>query len=309
MGKLRVALIAGGWSREREISLKSGESVHNALDKSKYEIKRYDPSEDLLTLIKDSKDIDIVLLLLHGKRGEDGSIQGLLDLLGLPYVGSGILASALAMNKAISKELFRSAGLKVPREMLFSRNQDIDQEVILSVLGKPAVIKPVAEGSSIGVRICHTAEEIAEAIKDTFDISSEAMVEEYVKGREVSCAVLGNRTPEALPVIEIIPRKQHQFFNYTAKYVPGASEEVCPARLPSHVFKKVQDYAIKAHCLLCCRNFSRSDMIVADNDVYILETNTIPGMTENSLFPLAARTAGLSFSQLMDRLIELAFED
>jgi D-alanine-D-alanine ligase len=309
MGKLRVALIAGGWSRERGISLKSGESVHNALDKSKYEIKRYDPSKDLLTLIKDSKDIDIVLLLLHGKRGEDGSIQGLLDLLDLPYVGSGILASALAMNKAISKELFRSAGLKVPREMLFSRNQDIDQEVILSVLGKPAVIKPVAEGSSIGVRICHTAEEIAEAMKDTFDISSEVMVEEYVKGREVSCAVLGNRTPEALPVIEIIPRKEHQFFNYTAKYVPGASEEVCPARLPSHVFKKVQDYAIKAHCLLCCRNFSRSDMIVADKDVYILETNTIPGMTENSLFPLAARTAGLSFSQLMDRLIELAFED
>ncbi len=309
MGKLRVALIAGGWSREREISLKSGESVYNALDKGKYEVKRYDPSKDLLTLIQDSNDIDIVLLFLHGKRGEDGSIQGLLDLLGLPYVGSGVLASALAINKAISKELFRSAGLKVPREMLFSRNQDIDQEEILSVLGKPAVVKPVAEGSSIGVRVCRTAEEIAEAIKNSFDISSEIMVEEYVEGREVSCAVLGNRSPEALPVIEIIPRKEHQFFNYTAKYMPGASEEVCPARLPGHVFKKVQDYAIKAHCLLCCRNFSRSDMIVADNEVYILETNTIPGMTENSLFPLAARTAGLSFSQLMDRLIELAFED
>lgn len=309
MGKLSVALIAGGWSREREISLKSGESVYNALDKGKYEIKRYDPSKDLLTLIKDSKDIDIVLLLLHGKRGEDGSIQGLLDLLGLRYVGSGVLASALAMNKAISKELFRSAGLKVPREMLFSRNQDIDQGKILSVLGRPAVVKPVAEGSSIGVRVCRTAEEIAGAIKDTFDISSEVMVEEYVEGREVSCAVLGNRSPEALPVIEITPRKEHQFFNYTAKYVPGASEEVCPARLPRHVFKKVQDYAIKAHCLLCCRNFSRSDMIVGGNEVYILETNTIPGMTENSLFPLAARTAGLSFSELMDRLIELAFED
>ena len=309
MGKLRVALIAGGWSREREISLKSGESVYNALDKGKYEVKRYDPSKDLITLIQDSKDIDIVLLFLHGKRGEDGSIQGLLDLLGLPYVGSGVLASALAMNKAISKELFRSAGLKVPREMLFSRNQDIDQEEILSVLGKPAVVKPVAEGSSIGVRVCQTAEEIAEAIKDSFDISSEVMVEEYVEGREVSCAILGNRSPEALPVIEIIPQKEHQFFNYTAKYVPGASEEVCPARLPGHVFKKVQDYAIKAHCLLCCRNFSRSDMIVAGNEVYILETNTIPGMTENSLFPLAARAAGLSFSQLMDRLIELAFED
>ncbi len=309
MAKLRVALIAGGRSREREISLRSGQAVYNALDKGKYEVKRYDPSNDLLTLIQDARDIDLVLLFLHGKGGEDGSIQGLLDLLNLPYVGSGVLASALAMNKAISKELFRNAGLMVPREMVFSRDRDINEADILSVLGKPVVIKPVAEGSSIGVSICCTGEEIAGAIKDIFAMSPEVMVEEYVKGREVSCAVLGNRKPEALPVIEIIPRKEYQFFNYSAKYVPGASEEVCPASLPTPVSKKVQDYAVKAHCLLTCRNFSRSDMIVADNDVYILETNTIPGMTENSLFPLAARTAGLSFSQLMDRLIELAFED
>lgn len=309
MGKLRVALIAGGWSREREISLKSGEYVYNNLDKDKYEVKKYDPSKDLIRLIEESKDFDLALLFLHGRKGEDGSIQGLLDLLNLPYVGSGVLASALAMNKAVSKELFRCTGLNVPKEMLFFRNQDIDPVRILSVLGKPVVIKPVEEGSSIGLSICYTKGEIVEAIKDTFTISSDVMFEEYIKGREVSCAVLGNREPEALPVVEIIPQEKYRFFSYTAKYLPGASQEICPAQISSDTYKKVQSFAIKAHCLLGCRNFSRSDMIVTAKDVYILETNTIPGMTENSIFPLAARTAGLSFSKLLDRLIELAFED
>ena len=309
MGKLRLALIAGGWSLEREISLKSGQHVYDNLDKDKYEVRRYDPSKDLLRLIEESKNLDLALLFLHGKKGEDGSIQGLLDLLHLPYVGSGVLASALAMNKAVSKELFRSTGLTVPKEMVFFRNQDIDPVRILSVLGEPVVIKPVEEGSSIGLSICSTKEEILEAIKDAFAISSDVMLEEYIKGREVSCAVLGNREPEALPVVEIIPQEKYRFFSYTAKYEIGASQEICPAQISSDAYKKVQSLAIKAHCLLGCRSFSRSDMIVTAKDVYILETNTIPGMTENSIFPLAARTAGLSFCNLLDRLIELAFED
>jgi len=272
-------------------------------------VKKYDPSKDLIRLIEESKDFDLALLFLHGRKGEDGSIQGLLDLLNLPYVGSGVLASALAMNKTVSKKLFRCTGLNVPKEMLFFRNQDIDPVRILSVLGKPVVIKPVEEGSSIGLSICYTKGEIVEAIKDTFTISSDVMFEEYIKGREVSCAVLGNREPEALPVVEIIPQEKYRFFSYTAKYLPGASQEICPAQISSDTYNKVQSFAIKAHCLLGCRNFSRSDMIVTAKDVYILETNTIPGMTENSIFPLAARTAGLSFSKLLDRLIELAFED
>ncbi|MBW2104540.1 MAG: D-alanine--D-alanine ligase, partial [Deltaproteobacteria bacterium] len=246
MGKLRVALIAGGWSREREISLKSGQYVYDNLDKDKYDVKRYDPSRDLLRLIEESKNLDLALLVLHGKRGEDGSIQGLLDLLHLSYVGSGVLASALAMNKAVSKELFRCTGLNVPKEMLFFRNQDIDPVRIFSVLGKPVVIKPVDEGSSIGLSICYKKEEIVEAIKDTFAISPEVMLEEYIKGREVSCAVLGNREPEALPVVEIIPHEKYRFFSYTAKYETGASQEICPAQISSDVYKKIQDFAIKA---------------------------------------------------------------
>jgi D-alanine-D-alanine ligase len=309
MVKLRIALISGGRSSEREVSLKSGEAVYNALDKDAYEVKRYDPSMDLSRLIRDSKGIDLVLLFLHGKGGEDGSIQGLLDLLGLPYVGSGVLASALAMNKAVSKEMFRNAGLTVPREIVLSRNQDFYPGEIFSLLGTPVVAKPIAEGSSIGLGICNTGEELSGAVDDIFDISPEVIIEEYVKGTEVTCPVLGNKDPEALPVIEIIPREEYRFFTYTAKYVPGASQEICPARLPSDVYKKVQDWAIKAHRLLWCRHLSRTDMIVADQGVYVLEVNTIPGMTENSLFPLAAKTAGISFPSLMDRLIQLALED
>jgi len=309
MGKLRIALISGGWSREREVSLKSGDAVYGALDKDKYEVRRYDPRDDLLGLIKGSGHIDLVLLLLHGKRGEDGSIQGLLDLLSLPYVGSGVLASALAMNKALSKELFRNAGLTVPRDVMLSSNEDVNPKELFSSLGRPAVVKPIAEGSSIGLRICGTEEEAAEAIGEALAMGQGALVEEYVRGTEVSCPVLGNQDPEALPVIEIIPQGEHQFFNYTAKYVPEACQEICPARLPADVYGKVQDCAIRAHRVLGCRHLSRADMIVTDRDVYVLETNTIPGMTENSLFPLSARTAGISFPSLMDRLIELALEE
>ena len=309
MAKLRVALIDGGWSKEREISLKSGESVYRNLDKDKYEVKRYDPSKDLLRLIKESKDIDLALIFLHGKKGEDGSIQGLLDLLDLAYMGSGVLASALAMNKAVSKRLFRQAGLIVPKELILSKGQGIDSREIASVLGEPVVVKPLTEGSSIGLNICSGRDEIIEAVRDAFTFSPEVIVEEYIKGREVSCAVLGNREPEALPVIEIIPQEHYHFFNYEAKYVPGASKEICPAPLPRDISQRIQDFAVKAHCTLGCRNFSRSDMIVTDGDIYLLETNTIPGMTETSLFPLAAKAAGLSFAELLDRLIELALED
>ena len=309
MGKRTVALIAGGWSREREVSLQSGAFVYESLDKDKYEVRRYDPKSDLAMLIRDSKEIDIALVVLHGKKGEDGCFQGLLDLLDVPYVGSGVLASSLAMNKQVSKELYRSAGLTVPRDIVLSRGEEYDPVKILSSLGQPVVIKPVAEGSSIGLSICSTSEELGTALDETFTMSAQVLAEEYIKGREVSCGVIGNSKPEALPVIEIIPQKEHRFFSYEAKYVPGESKEVCPAALPDDVCKKIQAYALKAHSVLGCKGFSRSDMIVTGNEVYLLETNTLPGMTKNSLFPLAVRAAGLTIPQFLDRLIELALED
>ncbi|UCE33457.1 MAG: D-alanine--D-alanine ligase [Deltaproteobacteria bacterium] len=309
MGKRTVALIAGGWSREREVSLQSGAFVYESLDKDKYEVRRYDPKSDLAMLIRDSKEIDIALVVLHGKKGEDGCFQGLLDLLDVPYVGSGVLASSLAMNKQVSKELYRSAGLTVPRDIVLFRGQEHDPVEILSSLGRPVVIKPVAEGSSIGLSICSTTEELGAALDEAFAMSAQVLAEEYIKGREVSCGVIGNSKPEALPVIEIIPQKEHRFFSYEAKYVPGESKEICPATLPDDVCKKIQAYALKAHSVLGCKGFSRSDMIVTGDEVYLLETNTLPGMTKNSLFPLAVRAAGLTIPQFLDRLIELALED
>ena len=309
MSKRTVALIAGGWSREREVSLQSGAFVYESLDKDKYEVRRYDPKSDLDVLIRDSKEIDIALVVLHGKKGEDGCFQGLLDLLDVHYVGSGVLASSLAMNKQVSKELFRSAGLTVPQDIVLSRDQECDPVGILSSLGEPVVIKPIAEGSSIGLNICTTSKEVAAALEETFAMSSQVMAEEYIEGREVSCGVIGNSKPEALPVIEIVPQKKHRFFSYEAKYVPGESKEICPATLPDEVCKKIQAYALKAHTVLGCKGFSRSDMIVTANDVYLLETNTLPGMTKNSLFPLAVRAAGLTIPEFLDRLIELALND
>ena len=309
MGKRTVALIAGGWSREREVSLQSGAFVYESLDKDKYEVRRYDPKSDLAMLMRDSKEIDIALVVLHGKKGEDGCFQGLLDLLDVPYVGSGVLASSLAMNKQVSKELFRFAGLTVPRDIVLARGQEHDPVEILSSLGQPVVIKPVAEGSSIGLNIFSTSEELATALDETFAMSAKVLAEEYIKGREVSCGVIGNSKPEALPVIEIVPQKEHRFFSYEAKYVPGESKEICPATLPGEVCIKIQAYALKAHSVLGCKGLSRSDMIVTGNDVYLLETNTLPGMTRNSLFPLAVRAAGLTIPKFLDRLIELALND
>jgi len=309
MGKRIVALIAGGWSREREVSLQSGALVYENLDKDKYDVRQYDPKTDLATVVRDSKEMDIAFVVLHGKKGEDGCFQGLLELLDIPYVGSGVLASSLAMNKQLSKELYRSAGLTVPRDIVLARGQEHDPVTIFSSLGEPVVIKPVAEGSSIGLNICSTSEELGAALDETFAMSAQVLAEEYIKGTEVSCGVIGNSKPEALPVIEIVPQKEHRFFSYEAKYVPGESKEICPATLPDAVCKKIQAYALKAHSVLGCKGLSRSDMIVTGNEVYLLETNTLPGMTKNSLFPLAVRAAGSTIPQFLDRLIELALED
>jgi D-alanine-D-alanine ligase len=306
--RLRIALIAGGLSGEREVSLKSGDAVEKALDPKKYEVKRYDPRDGLGLLIAESGNIDLALILLHGRYGEDGSMQGLLDLLGVPYVGSGILGSAMAMNKKVAKSVFRSEGLLVAEDVLLNRGEPYSSEQIRIRLGARTVVKPASEGSSLGVTICHSEEDLLEGIDTAFRHDQEILVEQFVNGIEVTCCVLGNESPEALPVIEIVPNPQYRFFDYHAKYTPGATSEICPARISQAQTKEVQSCAIRAHKALYCRDWSRTDMILHEGKVYVLETNTIPGMTETSLVPLAARTAGMSFSQLVDRLIRLCME-
>ncbi len=308
MTKMRLALIAGGKSSEREVSLKSGAQVYTALDKAKYDIRRFDPAEDLEKLVREAADLDAALIIMHGRGGEDGTVQGLLDLLGVPYQGSGVMASAIAMNKELSKALYRLAGLGVPEAVAFSRRSPLSPKEIVDKLGLPAVIKPATEGSSIGVTIARTTEEVEKGLKAAFAYDSRVVVEEFIDGTEITGGVLGNAELQALPLVEIIPSSDYTFFDYEAKYQPGATSEICPARLDAGVGRRAQQCALTAHSALGCRGYSRTDMLVRDGQIYVLETNTIPGMTATSLFPQAAKAAGLEFPALLDTLIRLALE-
>jgi D-alanine-D-alanine ligase len=308
MDKLTVALLSGGRSAEREVSLKSGEQVYQALDKEKYDTRRYDPRDDLARLISEAPEIDVALIILHGRYGEDGTIQGLLDLLDIPYHGSGVLGSALGINKIQSKRLYQFEGLPVSPYLVMDRTDPDAQARVQDTLGFPVVVKPEHEGSSIGLSIVGDASQFQPALDLAGQYDRLVLVEKYIAGTEITGAVLGNLNPEPLPLVEIIPGDQYTFFDYDAKYKPGATEEICPARLDEVLTRKAQEYAVRAHQALRCRGYSRTDMIVSDNEAYVLETNTIPGMTATSLYPQAAAAAGISFSELLDRLIELALE-
>ncbi len=308
MKKLTIALLSGGVSSERQVSLHSGNQVFDALDKEKYSVIRYDPKTDLARLVADAHKIDAALIILHGTYGEDGTVQGMLDLLGIPYQGSGVLGSAIAMNKLLSKQRYESAGLLTPPYRIIHRKEPSDMKSCVTQLGLPLVIKPVSGGSSIGMSIVRYEEELNEAVDKAFDYDNTVLIESYIQGIELTGGVLGNDDLQALPIIEIIPGKGYDFFDYTAKYTKGATEEICPARIDDELTLKAQSYAKIAHQALCCKGYSRTDMILKERDIYVLETNTIPGMTQTSLLPLAAKTAGISFSQLLDRLIELSLE-
>ncbi|MFH0997280.1 MAG: D-alanine--D-alanine ligase [Pseudomonadota bacterium] len=305
---LTVALLSGGISSEREVSLKSGDQVYAALNPDKYRVIRYDPMTDLSRLVADAPSIDFALIILHGPFGEDGTVQGLLDLLGIPYQGSGVLGSAIAMDKLVSKLLYEKSGIPMPAHITINREDAQQAKACLERIGLPLVIKPAKGGSSIGMAIVKTRDDLEPAIREALCHGDTLVVETYIQGTELTVGVIGNRDLKALPVIEIIPDSRYDFFNYHAKYLPGASREICPARIDAALTEKAQTYAVMAHRALFCEGYSRTDMMLRDGQLYILETNTIPGMTETSLLPLAAKTAGISFSKLMDILIELGIE-
>lgn len=308
MTKRNVALLSGGISSEREVSLKSGDQVYEALDKAKYHVTRYDPATDIAKLVADASKIDMALIVLHGPYGEDGTVQGLFDLLHIPYQGSGVLGSALAMDKWSSKRLYMDAGLSVPPFQVLTKGQAYDAEAISRELGFPVVVKPRFGGSSIGTTIVQTPDALPKALESAHQHGADVILETYLDGTEVTGGVLGNDALQLLPIVEIIPESDYAFFDYEAKYKEGATREICPARINERLSRQAQACAATAHQVLCCRGYSRTDMIIHDETIYVLETNTIPGMTPVSLFPLAAKTAGMSFGRLLDRLIELALE-
>jgi D-alanine-D-alanine ligase len=306
--KLNVAVILGGDSAEREVSLQSGRVVANSLNPQLYRVRVYDPASGVEKIVKDAPQIDVALIMLHGRKGEDGAMQGLLTLLGIPYQCADVLGCALAMDKPLSKKLFQTAGLPLAPDVVLHKKDKKKIITILKELGVPVVVKPAREGSSIGVTIVHYKSHLGPALKKAFELDHEVLVERFIAGREFTCGVMGNDNLEALPLIEIIPSKDFTFFDYQAKYVPGASQEICPADLDPKNTKKIQDLAIKAHQTLKLQGYSRSDFILGPTGPVLLEVNTIPGMTKNSLLPRAARAAGMEFPTFLSRLINLALE-
>jgi D-alanine-D-alanine ligase len=308
MKKMTIALLSGGISSERDVSIASGNQVYEALDREKYDIIRYDPKSDLPRLIEDAPKIGAALIILHGPFGEDGTVQGLLDLLKIPYQGAGVLGSAIGMNKIASKQLYEKSGLRIPADMVFKRNDVLDPVDCADRLGLPLVVKPVGSGSSVGISIVKSTDTLKDAMDKAFIEDDEILVETFIKGIELTGGVIGNETLQALPIIEIIPDDSHEFFDYDAKYTAGVTQEICPARIDDAMTEKAQACAKEAHRAIFCKGYSRTDMILSDEKIYVLETNTIPGMTPTSLLPQAAEAAGISFSDLLDRLIELSLE-
>lgn len=307
--KLHIALLAGGTSGERQVSLNGANSVEKALDSEKFLVRRYDPATDLARLATDAAEIDFAFILLHGLHGEDGTMQGFLDLLGIPYQGSGVLGSAIAMDKHLAKELYRLNGLPVADWQIVSNDAPISSGELIESFGLPMVIKPVHEGSSLGLTLARSEEQLLQGIERALRHDSHVMVEKYIKGRELTVGVFGNSELTALPIIEIVPGPGFDFFDYDAKYKEGATDEICPARVNDAITAQAQQYAIAAHRALRLRGYSRTDMILEDDGaMYLLETNTIPGMTATSLMPRMAVTHGLSFPQFLEKLIELGME-
>ncbi|MFH1380623.1 MAG: D-alanine--D-alanine ligase [Candidatus Omnitrophota bacterium] len=297
----KIVVLAGGFSSEREISLKSGQAVFRALKDAKKNVEFIDLDRDYRSTIR-ALDADVVFIALHGKLGEDGTIQELLEERNIPYTGSDVLASRTALDKTASKKIFLLNNLKVPAYKIFKKGEEITGSFL--EFETPFVVKPVHEGSSIGLSIVTEKLHAEKALNIALEYGESVIVEEYIHGRELTVGILGG---EPLPVVEISTR--HNVYDYKAKYIDEGTKYIVPARLTKGQQKKVQSSAILAHKALGCRDFSRVDLRMdSSNEVYVLEVNTIPGMTERSLLPKAAKKAGINFENLCIKLLELAYE-
>ncbi len=296
-----VAVLMGGWSAEREVSLRSGKACADAAERAGYRVSRVDVGRDVAAVLTSLKP-DCALNVLHGRPGEDGTLQGLLEVLGLPYSHSGVLASALAMQKDLAKALMTAAGIPVPKGVVASRHEAAKSHL----LPKPYVVKPVAEGSSVGVFIvredhAHPPQELTRA---DWAFGETVLIEPYIPGKELTCAVMGD---EALGVIEIVPTVK--FYDYEAKYAPGGSKHLLPAPVSPIVYQEARRLALAAHRALGCRGVTRADFRFDDSaegtrGLVCLEVNTQPGMTETSLVPELAAHAGITFEELVRWMVE-----
>lgn len=318
MPKIRVGVLRGGPSNEHEVSLKTGENVLQYLPKDKYEGIDIVLAKDgqcyfnnaPLPFQKVSQVSDVVFNALHGYFGEDGKVQQILEKFDMPYTGSGVLASSLAMNKVLSRDVFKRSGFKIPKAIIIKEEEPMEEIAvkIFKSMNPFWVIKPASAGSSVGVSVVRNFHGLIPAMEHAFSYDSTIIAEEYIEGREVTCGVLDGFRDEdiyALPVVEIVPPKEHGFFDYLVKY-DGSTQEICPAHFDNQIKREVENIARLAHQVLGCRGYSRTDMIVSKGGVYLLELNTLPGLTSESLLPKSANAVGLEFPQLLDHIIGLA---
>jgi D-alanine-D-alanine ligase len=302
----KVAVLIGGRSSEREISIKTGKQIAGALAGKGYDMKEIDPANALVSSLQDFQP-DVVFIALHGKYGEDGTIQGLLDLLGFPYTGSGVLSSALCMDKAVAKKLMIYEGIPTPSFRIITEPLEQGEENgLIKELGLPLVVKPANQGSAIGVSIVRKAVDLGKALGTALKYDQAVLLEKFVEGIELTASVLGTREPRVLPLIEIV--SETEFYDYTAKYSLGMSHHIIPARISPQAAAKVEELALRTYRAMGCRQLARVDfMLNEQSEPFVLETNTIPGMTETSLFPDSARAAGISFAELVSLLVDEAF--
>jgi D-alanine-D-alanine ligase len=296
-----VAVLMGGWSAEREVSLRSGRACAEALARRGYQVTRIDVGRDIAAVLTTVRP-DVALNVLHGRPGEDGTLQGILEILAIPYTHSGVMASAVAMQKDVAKVLFRAAAVPVPEGLVVPRLEAAKSHL----LPPPYVIKPIAEGSSVGVFIVREdhAHPPQELNREDWPYGERVIVERYIAGKELTCAVIG---AEALGVIEIVPTVR--FYDYEAKYAPGGSKHLLPAPISPFVYQEVRRLALAAHRALGCRGVSRADFryddrVEATGGLVCLEVNTQPGMTETSLVPELAAHAGIAFDELVQWMVE-----
>ncbi|NWG32607.1 MAG: D-alanine--D-alanine ligase [Rhodocyclaceae bacterium] len=306
----KIAVLMGGTSGEREVSLRSGKMVYESLLRQGFDTILLDLKEDALDVLR-SASFDIAFIMLHGRGGEDGTIQGVLEQLGIPYTGSGVTGSAVSMNKVMSKRLFIAGGIPTPEFLVLERTWDGDRALseAEAVLAFPMVLKPVNEGSSLGVSILHDRDEFFREYSGNRGKYQGLFLERYIPGKCITVGVLGTgRVARPLPVLELIPAKE--FYDYEAKYTKGMTRFVCPAELEMQTYNDAQRFAVSAHVVLGLAGFSRIDMQVSqDGVVYVLEANSIPGMTELSDLPAEARACGMSYDELVLEILKSALEE
>lgn len=310
---MKIGVLIGVKSTEKEIAMKTAKNIISALKVKGYEFCEIPIDENIVENIKREK-IDVAIISAHGLYGEDGTIQGLLELLGIPYVGSGVLASALALNKVMAKKIFLFHKIPTPKWIEISKKdmETKDLEKILEnikELKKPWIVKPSNQGSTIGLSVANNKDELIKALEYAFKFDQYILIEEFIKGKEITASIYDVENTICLPLIEIIPKTG--FYDYQTKYTPGLSEHIIPARLSEETYKKAQELGVLTHQALGCRHLSRVDMIVEEDtqNIYVLEVNTIPGMTETSLYPESAKAFGIEFPDLIDSFIKSALRN